>query len=120
MSNGVTGGFSKGGAGASGCEKTKHSFLRISNIFRDVEAEFPFGQMVTALTMCPVISVTGDTWRRARENTTTIDQSGHRVGRESPRACHHRVLGELGRKREGQRLHRLVVFGRNQGAGPHP
>lgn len=60
--------------------------------------------METALTMGPVIPVTGDIWKAARENTASIDQSGHRVGRESPSARHHRVLREMGRKWEGQRL----------------
>lgn len=121
VSNGVTGGFSKGGAGSNGCGKAKHSFLRISNIVGDVEAELPFGQMEPALTTGPA---TKDTWRGARENTASIDRSGHWVGRESPTARHRKVLGEMGRKWEGQRLQGLVVAGREawerSGQAPHP
>ena len=49
LSNGVSlAGFQKVGQGPMDV-KTKHSFLRISNIGRDVEAEFPFGQMGIAV-----------------------------------------------------------------------
>ena len=61
MSRGVNGGFPEGGAESNGCEKTKHSFLRVSKTVRDVEAELPFGQMETALTMVPVSPCDGGT-----------------------------------------------------------
>lgn len=73
VSNGVTGGFSKGGAGSNGCGKTKHSFLRISNIVGDVEAELPFGQMEPALTTAPQLRTRGGEPGRTQHPLIRVD-----------------------------------------------